>query len=229
MKKICLTLFGFVLAACQIDQKSETVAFGDFLHEHFMEKIEINPIDATMLGISGYNHKLPNFLTQEHKDRSRKFYQNYKDRLANYDRDKLSEEEKISYDLLKWNCDIELERIEFLLELMPLDQFWSFPIFVGQIATGNGIQPFNTVQDYDDWLSRLSKYMEWCDTAIANMDRGVELGYIVPKAITEKTIPQFRALDHGPVEDHLFYMPIKNFLKIFPNPKGIDWPMSINK
>jgi uncharacterized protein (DUF885 family) len=216
MKKISLILFGFVLAACQIDQKSETVAFGDFLQEHFMERLELNPIEATELGIPGYNHKLPNFLTQEHKDRSREFYQKYNDGLANYDQDQLSEEEKISYDLLKWNCDIELERIEFPLELMPLDPFFSLPRLVGQIATGKGLQPFNTVQDYDHWLSRLSKYMEWCDTAIANMDRGIELGYVVPKAITEKTIPQFRALEHGPVEDHLFYMPIKNFPEYFP-------------
>jgi uncharacterized protein (DUF885 family) len=216
MKKTCLILFGFVLATCQINQKSETVDFGDFLQEHFIERLELNPISATSLGISGYNHQLPNSLTQEHKDRSRKFYQKYNDGLANYDREKLSEEEKISYDLLKWNCDIELEKLNFPLELMPLDLFFSIPVIVGRIATGKGIQPFNTVRDYDDWLVRLNKYMEWCDTAIANMDKGIEMDFVIPKAITKKIIPQFKALNHGLVEDHLFYMPIKSFPEDFP-------------
>jgi uncharacterized protein (DUF885 family) len=209
------------LCACQSNKNAITVAFEDFLQEHFEERLDLNPLEATMLGIPGYNHQLPNFLTQEYKNRSRAFYIKYKNALANYDREQLSEEEKISYDLVQWNCEIEFEGLKFPLELMPLDQFWSLPVSIGQMATGKGIQPFGTVMDYDDWLSRLSHYLEWCDTALANMDKGIQLGYVVPKAITERTIPQFRSMDHGPAEEHLFYMPIKNLPDDFPKQEKI--------
>jgi uncharacterized protein (DUF885 family) len=41
------------------------------------------------------------------------------------------------------------------------------------------------------------------------MKKGVAQGYVLPKALVKKAIPQFVAMDHGPVEDHLFYGPIK--------------------
>jgi uncharacterized protein (DUF885 family) len=42
------------------------------------------------------------------------------------------------------------------------------------------------------------------------MKKGVQEGYVLPKSLVKKTIPQFAAMDHGPVLDHLYYSPIKN-------------------
>ena len=41
------------------------------------------------------------------------------------------------------------------------------------------------------------------------MKKGVAQGYVIPKALVKKAIPQFASMDHGPVEDHLFYSPVK--------------------
>ena len=41
------------------------------------------------------------------------------------------------------------------------------------------------------------------------MQEGMTEGYVLPKSLIVKVIPQFESLSHGPVEDHLFYAPIK--------------------
>jgi len=40
-------------------------------------------------------------------------------------------------------------------------------------------------------------------------------GYVLPKPLIEKMIPQLSGMDHGPVTEHLFYTPAKNFPKDF--------------
>jgi uncharacterized protein (DUF885 family) len=81
---------------------------------------------------------------------------------------------------------------------------------VAQLAAGTGNQPFKTVKDYDNWLKRLEGFVVWCDTAIANMKKGMAQGYVIPKALAVKVVPQLASFDHGPVKNHLYYKPILN-------------------
>jgi uncharacterized protein (DUF885 family) len=79
----------------------------------------------------------------------------------------------MNYDVLLWECEIAIEGDQFNSYLMPLNQFSSLPLYVGQLASGSSSQPFKTVKDYQDWLLRLNAYVEWCDTAKANMKVGI--------------------------------------------------------
>jgi uncharacterized protein (DUF885 family) len=83
-------------------------------------------------------------------------------------------------------------------------------LMVAQLGSGTGNQPFKTVKDYENWLSRLNGYLAWCDTAIVNMKKGMATGYVIPKPLAKKVIPQLANFDHGKAADHLLYSPIKN-------------------
>jgi uncharacterized protein (DUF885 family) len=48
------------------------------------------------------------------------------------------------------------------------------------------------------------------------MRAGLKRGYVLPRAITEKTIPQMAAMTTLPVERHLYYTPIKRMPATFP-------------
>ncbi|HRW99928.1 MAG TPA: DUF885 domain-containing protein, partial [Cyclobacteriaceae bacterium] len=48
------------------------------------------------------------------------------------------------------------------------------------------------------------------DSAIVNMRKGMASGYVIPKALTVKVIPQLANFDHCPAEDLLYFAPIKN-------------------
>lgn len=106
---------------------------------------------------------------------------------------------------------MNLEGLQFRKELLPIDQIWSLHLQIGQLASGKSIQPFRNAEDYDNWLTRLEAFVIWCDTAIANMRKGMQTGYILPKPLIIKTIPQMVAFSSGPSKDHLFYSPVRSF------------------
>jgi uncharacterized protein (DUF885 family) len=217
-----LILLTFVLMqACNSPQNEASVAAGqqalmDTLMEDYHEDyLSIFTIEATLSGDTRYNDTLPNDISAAYREQLRNFYERYSERLNTVDRSVLPDDDQLSYDILKRNCAIGLERLRFKEYLMPVNQFWSNTLMIGQLASGSSFQPFATVQDYDNWLSRLDDYVAWCDTAVVNMRKGMAEGYVLPKALARKVIPQLRDFDHGPVEDHLFYLPVKKMPESF--------------
>jgi uncharacterized protein (DUF885 family) len=220
MKKLLIYIFAVqLLIACSAPPKDETqstekqASLDSLLQQYHEERLKLFPIDATMMGDNRYNDQLPNNITQEYRAQLKDFYTQYRDALQAADRSKLSEEDQMSYDILKWECDIALEGLQFKDYLTPVNQFWSSHLLIGQLASGSSLQPFKSVKDYDDWLKRLDSYVAWTDTAIVNMRKGIAQGYVIPKVLAKKVVPQLADLDHGPVKDHLFYNPVK----LFPN------------
>jgi len=203
----------FVLA-CSKAPKSDVAAakptLDTLVNDFYEDYLKFSPLNATVLGDNRYDSLLPNTLTASYRAEVKDFYTRYQNRLAGYNRADLSENDQMNYDVLSWECDIALGGLQFKDYLMPINQFSSMHLFVGQMASGSSIHPFKTVLDYENWLKRLNKYEAWCDTALVNMKKGIAQGYVLPKVLVEKTITQFAAMDHGPVKDHLFYTPITN-------------------
>jgi uncharacterized protein (DUF885 family) len=78
-----------------------------------------------------------------------------------------------------------------------------------QLGSGDGNQPFKTVKDYNDFLGRIHGFTVWCDTAIANMKRGMEQKFVLPKVLAEKILPQLQPMLVKDVTESVFYGPIK--------------------
>ena len=208
-----LIIIGTLLYSCSPQNKENAEAppsLDSLLNSYHQEHLKQSPLLATSIGDSRYNDLLPNTLTAEYRQQIKDFNERYRSQLAAIDRTKLSENDQLSYDLLTYECDIDLEGLRFKDYLMPISQIRSLPLTIAQLSSGTGIQPFKTVKDYDNWLSRLNKYLEWCDTAVVNMRKGIASGYVIPKVLAAKVIPQLANFDHGPAKDHLYYTPIKN-------------------
>nr|WP_315223787.1 DUF885 domain-containing protein [uncultured Flavobacterium sp.] len=104
---------------------------------------------------------------------------------------------------------MSVESLNFKDQFMPLDQFGSVPLEIGQLSSDGSKQPFKTIKDYDDWLLQLKQYVQWCDDAILNMKIGINENYTIPNVLAQKVIDQIALLDHRPVHDHIFFNPIK--------------------
>ncbi|NOT75292.1 MAG: DUF885 domain-containing protein [Cyclobacteriaceae bacterium] len=215
MKRIILIAVVIPLIMTRCTTKKETtentpVTLDSLLHQYYEERLKLFPLEATMTGDDRYNDLLPNDMTFEYRKKVTDFFIHYRDTLVKIERSRLSENDQMSYDVLLWDCDIAIEGSKFKDYFLPLNQMGSMALFIGQDAGGTSVQPFKTVKDYDNWLSRLDSYTVWCDSAIVNMKNGMNHGYILPTKLIEKVIPQISAFDHGPAKDHLFYSPIKN-------------------
>lgn len=201
---ICVVLTLLILAC----QNNSGRSIGDLFARYNEDRLKLFPLDATQAGDNRYNDLLPNDITESFRAELRSFYSRYKEQLLQYDRNGLPENDQISYDVLLWDCDINLEQLNYPMHLLPVNQFNSLHLNIGQLAGGTGAQPFVTVEDYDNWLRRLASFVEWCNTAMTNMRQGIEQGYTLPKELTAKVIPQMAYLAEGPAESHLFYSPI---------------------
>ena len=213
MRKCILLSLPVLLFMCSSPQKpevqTEQPGLDSLLASFYQDYLKFAPLNATVIGDNRYDDKLPNTITAAYREELKNLYSRYREELVSFDRNSLMEADKVNYDILLWECDIALESLKFKDYLMPVNQFSAMHLMVGQMASGRGIHPFKTVKDYDNWLSRLSQYEAWCDSAIVNMKKGVAQGYVIPKALVKKAIPQFVSMDHGPVEDHLYYSPVK--------------------
>ncbi|WP_026897216.1 DUF885 domain-containing protein [Daejeonella oryzae] len=184
----------------------------DKVFEDYMEEnAKFFPLNATTQGDNRYNHLLPNDGTQSFRDSLKNFYQTYLDRINQFDREKLDQNDKISMDIFKYEMEDKLEGLALNLWMIPAQQFWGLPLTMGQLGSGDGNQPFKTVKDYENWLGRVKGFSAWTDTAISNFRKGIAAGIVLPKPLVEKMIPQMEAMIVTDPSKSLFYGPLNKF------------------
>ncbi len=193
------------------DANNIDTTFNQLFVDYYEDGLKLNPVNATLAGDNRYNNLFTNNLSDEHKAESKAYYSNYLKKLSEFKDEDLTPTQKMSKEVLKWDCEINLANLNFRKDLFPIDQMWSINLSVGQLASGSGAQPFNTVKDYENWLQRLEGYIAWMNSAKSRMQEGIEKGYVLPKSLIKKVIPQLGAMAGDNLEEHLFYNPVKNF------------------
>ncbi|WP_207533555.1 DUF885 domain-containing protein [Desertivirga arenae] len=181
----------------------------EFFNSYWEARSKLFPLDATQQGDSRYNHILQNDQTQGFRDTLKQFYQTYLSRLDSFNREDLNEDNKLSYDIFKYEMKIQLEGLQTNLWMIPTQQFWGLPLTMGQLGSGDSYQPFKTPQDYRNWLSRVKGFSVWTDSAIANFRKGMRTGVVLPRPLVKKMIPQMEAMIVVDAEKSLFFQPIK--------------------
>lgn len=83
-----------------------------------------------------YNDTLPNFLSPEFKDKQRRFYAFYINRLFSFNDENLTSDRVLSKKMLIRELELELKCLNFNKDLMPIDQIWTFQLTMGQLASG---------------------------------------------------------------------------------------------
>ncbi len=139
--------------------------------------------------------------------------------LGTIPRAQLNADDKISYDVFKYQTEIGLRAFEpKLLEatiVRPIDHFSGFQVFVPDLSSGSGAAPFKTVKDYDDNLKRLAEYVVYTDRAIGRMQQGLAAGVTNPRLVMVNVVGQLDALLPPKVEDSVFYKPVTMFPATF--------------
>ena len=194
----------------------DSLRFDQTIENYYQQGLELYPINATYMGDPRYNDQFPNFLSENFADKAKNYYQSYLDTISNFSDASLSDSQKMSKAVLKWECNINLDSYKFEnWKYFPIDQMWTINLVMGQLASGKSAQPFKTVADYQNWLKRVDGYIDWLHSAEANMREGMTKGYVLPKVLIKKVIPQLQAMTETDLDKNLFYSPIKNFPETF--------------
>ncbi|SHM05490.1 DUF885 domain-containing protein [Flavobacterium xinjiangense] len=211
MRKIAIvfitSIISLVLVNCKSKDKNED--FSALTKNYFDDKNALDPLTATQNGQNEYNDQLQFEMTDSYRKSQAAFFDKYEKALQVVDETKLSEEEKNSYEIIKWEVEIGKNLLKQPTNLMPIHQFWGTHLTMGQFAGGTNAQPFKTEKDYTNFLKRMDKYSVWIDSAMVYMKKGIKQGIVIPKALTVKLIPQFAEMATPKIEDNLFYSAIK--------------------
>ena len=214
-----------VISSCKQEKSKETTKTTvdvNSLFTAFHEfKLEINPLESTRSGDGRYNDYLANYISDAYQEKLIASYTQFLDAIDKVDSTSLSASHQLSLKVMKWDCTIKKEGltntiatvVSPMFELpnfkwMPINQVFSFQLEMGLLGSGNGAQPFKTVEDYHNWEKRVDDYLLWLQTAIANMEQGMEQKVVLPKVIIERVIAQLDDYIKPISEDNIFYGPV---------------------
>jgi uncharacterized protein (DUF885 family) len=199
-------------------------AFNALVDRYYHQRMELMPIEATFNGDTLHNDKLPADFTDSYRARLRNFFIRYETSLRRINRKSLTADERITYDVLRREMYISLDGLSRGLyaswvidhQYIPFQQFDALPLLLVQLGSGEGVQPFKNIRDYDNWLKRANAFPAWADSAILYFRKGIAHSYVLPEALVRKMIPQMSDIVVTDVKESIFYGPVKKMPAYFP-------------
>ena len=189
------------------DIKSRRTQLLSLFDEEWQYELRSDPETATSLGDNRYNDRLT--------DRSPKFYQSDEEtrrkflaRFEAIDPSGLSAQDTLSRELMIRNLRQDIEGARFKPWEMPVNQMDGPHLSLLELVT---LTPFNSVKDYDDYLSRLHQVPGMLEQVTGNMRQGMKDGLMPPRYLLEKVVPQTQEIANTEADSSPFAKPVKKF------------------
>jgi uncharacterized protein (DUF885 family) len=132
----------------------------------------------------------------------------YYEKLLEVNKEMLSPEDRLNYDLFEIDLKNSLDGYFFQIHYMPVDQLGGIPLEVDSILM---MMPTDTVQDYENVLSRLSRISIIIDQTIRLLQKGVQEGITPPQVALEKLPDCIEKMIPESLENSVFFQPFSNF------------------
>jgi len=204
---LCAALPAFAQTKVPATPEKMNQLYADYWEDYLRE----NPIAATFNGDQRYNNRFGAVTSAENRAQSRALAEKYLARSAEFDPAPLPPEDRISYDLLRYRLQQVLDGLRFPSDLVPVDQFSGLHLTLAQLGSGTSAQPFQTVQDYDNWLQRAAAYAPAVDAMMADMRTGIAQGIVMPKALISRVLPQLDNVGTDDQAKSTYMKPVQNF------------------
>jgi uncharacterized protein (DUF885 family) len=180
-------------------------ALKDIFHKYWEANLERYPEFASTIGDTRYNDKVTDFsVGAENAWLARE--QDWLLKLAEIDPTGLSEQEKLSQELLIRKFTQDAKGAEFKEWDMPVNQMGGIQIDYAELG---GQLSFNNVKDYENWIARLHALPDAFRQVTTNMSLGVEDGRVPPKYLLQKVLDQVKQIAGEKAEDTPFAAPLK--------------------
>jgi len=184
--------------------------------EYYEQALALDPVLATTLGDHRYDAHLAIDISDDHRRRQKRVYTDLLSRLNALAVGKISDDERLSLTLLRSELALRLEGLAYPEHLLPVTQISGLPVDFPVMGSGSGVHPFATTDDYDSFLGRVTDFVTWVDTAIANMRRGIAAGVVQPTIVVDTLLPQLDAQLITDPETSAFFQPVRVFPRAVP-------------
>lgn len=177
-KIVLTTLLVSMSSACYANASSE---FTTLLDEHWEWQLAASPTMASQLGDRRYNDQWPDqnlqAIEQRHDD-IREFLR----RAYAIDRRDLSIDNQLNYELFRRQLEDTVDAYQFNNHLMPFSHRGG----VQNLDNLTNSLRLTTVEDFEDWLARISKIDDVIEQTIALAEKGRKSGYMAPKILMQR-------------------------------------------
>ncbi|HEY6305009.1 MAG TPA: DUF885 domain-containing protein [Candidatus Angelobacter sp.] len=205
----CLLLvfaFSVIGRAAGQPTNAATKSLHDLFAAEWDYDMQQSPERASELGDRRWNDRWSDDSLEAFARRNR-HQQDVLAQLAKIDRGALSPQDQLNYDLFKKRYMDSLEGYKFHGFLLRGDQR-------GGIQTTDELADslrFQTVKDYEDWITRMRTFPAVMDQTIALMRQGIKERIVHPKVIMQRIPAQLdKQIVSDPAESG-FYRPFKHF------------------
>ncbi|MGA8343617.1 MAG: DUF885 family protein [Candidatus Sulfotelmatobacter sp.] len=203
----CLPISNVFAAPPQSDLEGRRKALNDLLAERWEYTLRTSPIFASILGDKRWNDKLDDFSQKaidDDLDQSRRFVA----RFEAIDITGFPEQEALNKTLMVRDLRLSLEEARFKPWEMPVSQFGGVHIDLPQLVS---LLSFQSVKDYDDYISRLKQIPRLFDENVIQMRKGMADGLMPPRILLEKVVDQSNGLASKTAEASPFAEPFAKF------------------
>ena len=175
---ICMPLFSKV-----VTRTPTAIQLHQIFEDSWNEDMRQSPVWASMLGDRRYNDQWQDLSKAAFVQRAVQTKGVLK-RLESIDLERLSEADRVNYELFFQAYSERAAAAEHPTHLMPISQRGGIQT-LDETGDRLGLQ---SVQDFEDWLARLEQIDVLMDQTIDLMTQGIEQGYVPPK-ITMERVP----------------------------------------
>ena len=208
MRAKTLVLIAFaIIVSSRAYAETPSEQFAQLLKDTWAFELRENPLFATEAGDNRYNDQLPRESLEAQRERiaqRRKLFQ----RLEQIDRDALPREDQINYDIFGRQLQTKIKEYQFQAHFIPITNREGFHISFPELPKN---VPLDSVDDYENYISRLGQFRRYTQDHIELMRAGIEHQLVLPAVVLEGYQAMLKPHIVQDVTQSLLYAPFEKF------------------
>lgn len=181
MRKIQLAVVFYFVISGLLAHAGPAEDFRALLDETWDWQLAENPVRASRLGDRRFNDQWTD-MSLEAIERRFEQQKDFLRRLRAIDSSLLSEKDALNYDLFRRQLENAIDGQQFNNHLMPMSQRGGVQSLE---STAETLRLAN-IQDYEDWLARMTRIETVIEQTTALMEEGRKTGYMPPKILMQR-------------------------------------------
>lgn len=194
----------------------EELPFDEFVETSYRLYLMRFPQSLTDLGFAealGVRNDRLNDYSSGYLEETQQIEREILDRLLRFDREDLSPEEQINYDVCAWYWDDLVRGQAYADYSYPVSHFYFTSLDWALFDLLTEVHPFASAQDAEDFVTRLHGVDEQFGQIIDQMEIRAEAGIVVPRIMIDWALPQLRNLAYASARLHPFYVALEEGLR----------------
>lgn len=102
-------------------QRNNNKELAEIFEKYHEESLQQFPLKATTEGDTRYNDLLPVDFTDSYRSKQKDYFQHFLVILVKIEKEKLSDHNKLSYDIFKYSMDLNIEGLKFPDNYIPFN------------------------------------------------------------------------------------------------------------